>query len=283
MIELDPWGGETDRCVNQWEQPYRYTTYERDGNGVDRAVMRSYHRWWTRFNEPDPWDWSYDLTDPQSFNRYTYVQNDPVNFTDSSGLLRVAVLVNCRTNWVWKEHVEGGGDWYDMGEVCELMVIEVGGGEVGGGGGGAVAVAALFAAKQTEQQRERQRREKEARDCARKAINDAQQKMNQLKQQTPFSFFPSEGGLYGIGFGLLFNLLKTRGKLSLRAIGSVWGGALDVIGSNMASLRKLFSGAHQIRLELAQAVTKCFRDRGLEPPPIIINTINFESIWDVPI
>ena len=35
---------------------------------------------------------------------------------------------------MWKEHVEGGGDWYDMGEVCELMVIEV-----GGGGGGAPA------------------------------------------------------------------------------------------------------------------------------------------------
>ena len=32
VIELDPWGGETDRCVNQWEQPYRYTTYERDGD-----------------------------------------------------------------------------------------------------------------------------------------------------------------------------------------------------------------------------------------------------------
>lgn len=26
---------------------------------------------------------------PQSFNRYSYVQNDPVNFTDPSGLLLV--------------------------------------------------------------------------------------------------------------------------------------------------------------------------------------------------
>ncbi|CDM65425.1 RHS repeat-associated core domain-containing protein [Pyrinomonas methylaliphatogenes] len=136
VVELDPWGGETDRSVNQRQQPYLYTSYERDGDGVDQALMRSYHGWWTRFNEPDPWEGSYDLTDPQSFNRYTYVQNDPVNFTDPSGLLRVAVVVNCRTNWVWKEHVEGGGDWYDKGEVCELMVIEVGGGEIGGGGGG---------------------------------------------------------------------------------------------------------------------------------------------------
>ena len=86
VIELDPWGGETDRSVNQRQQPYRYTTYERDGDGVDQALMRSYHGWWARFNEPDPWEGSYDLSGPQSFNRYSYVQNDPVNFIDPDGL-----------------------------------------------------------------------------------------------------------------------------------------------------------------------------------------------------
>ena len=86
MIELDPWGGETDRCVNQRQQPYRYTSYERDGDGADQALMRSYHGWaW--FNEADPWEGSYDLTDPQSFNRYAYVQNDPVNYVDPTGLV----------------------------------------------------------------------------------------------------------------------------------------------------------------------------------------------------
>ena len=68
------------------EQPYRYTTYERDGDGVDQAMMRSYHGWHSRFDQPDLWDGSYDLTDPQSFNRYSYVQNDPVNYVDPSGL-----------------------------------------------------------------------------------------------------------------------------------------------------------------------------------------------------
>jgi RHS repeat-associated protein len=87
VVELDPWGGETDRSVNQRQQPYRYTSYERDGDGVDQALMRSYHGWWARFNEPDPWEGSYDLTDPQSLNRYTYVQNDPVNFVDPTGLM----------------------------------------------------------------------------------------------------------------------------------------------------------------------------------------------------
>jgi hypothetical protein len=46
-----------------------------------------YHGWYSRFYQPDPWDGSYDLTDPQSFNRYSYVQNDPVNFVDPSGLM----------------------------------------------------------------------------------------------------------------------------------------------------------------------------------------------------
>jgi hypothetical protein len=40
-----------------------------------------------RFSRPDPSDGSYDLTDPQSLNRYSYTENDPVNFTDPSGLM----------------------------------------------------------------------------------------------------------------------------------------------------------------------------------------------------
>lgn len=39
-----------------------------------------------RFNQPDPYDGSYDLADPQSLNRYAYVQSDPVNFVDPTGL-----------------------------------------------------------------------------------------------------------------------------------------------------------------------------------------------------
>jgi len=48
--------------------------------------MRSYHSYWNRFDQPDPYDGSYDLTDPQSLNRYTYVESDPVNFVDPTGL-----------------------------------------------------------------------------------------------------------------------------------------------------------------------------------------------------
>jgi len=90
-LELDPWGGETDRSSNSAFQPRRFTTYERDGNLSDEAMHRRYNRWHSRFDQPDPYGGSYDITDPQSFNRYAYVQNDPVNFVDPSGLYKACV------------------------------------------------------------------------------------------------------------------------------------------------------------------------------------------------
>ncbi|MBL1770924.1 hypothetical protein ELE26_30525, partial [Klebsiella pneumoniae] len=74
----------------------------------------SYHGWWTRFNEPDPWDGSYDLTDPQSFNRYAYVRNDPVNYVDPTGLVsdeEEVIRIETRApRWVddfWLRHALG--------------------------------------------------------------------------------------------------------------------------------------------------------------------------------
>jgi hypothetical protein len=43
--------------------------------------------WYTRFFQPDPYDGSYDFSDPQSLNRYSYTQNDPVNSVDPTGLM----------------------------------------------------------------------------------------------------------------------------------------------------------------------------------------------------
>jgi RHS repeat-associated protein len=86
VVELDPWGGETTRSWQQGQLPQRYTTYLRDENRSDDAQMRRYNRWWNRFDQPDPYNGSYNLLDPQSLNRYSYVQNDPVNFVDPTGL-----------------------------------------------------------------------------------------------------------------------------------------------------------------------------------------------------
>jgi hypothetical protein len=35
---------------------------------------------------PDPYGGSYDFSDPQSFNRYSCVQNDPMSANDPLGL-----------------------------------------------------------------------------------------------------------------------------------------------------------------------------------------------------
>jgi RHS repeat-associated protein len=111
VVELDPWGGETNRSSNEAFQPRKFTTYERDSIGSDEAMHRRYNRWWSRFEQPDPYEGGYDMTDPQSFNRYSYVQNDPVNFVDPSGLNRVAPSTRCEFRWAYKPHLEGGGDW----------------------------------------------------------------------------------------------------------------------------------------------------------------------------
>jgi RHS repeat-associated protein len=85
-IELDPWGADTNRSSSAAFQPRKYTSYDRDGNGSDEAMFRRYNRKNSRFDQPDPYDGSYSLAYPQSFNRYAYVGNDPVNFADPTGL-----------------------------------------------------------------------------------------------------------------------------------------------------------------------------------------------------
>jgi RHS repeat-associated protein len=89
-IETDPWGADTTRSFSQAFQPRKYTTYERDGNGSDEAMFRRYNTMHSRFDQPDPYEGSYDFSDPQSLNRYAYVQDDPANFADPTGMFAPA-------------------------------------------------------------------------------------------------------------------------------------------------------------------------------------------------
>jgi RHS repeat-associated protein len=66
---------------------HRFTSYERDSEtGTDYAVNRQYAQGIGRFTRPDPYEGSYDYEIPQSLNRYAYVENDPANATDPTGL-----------------------------------------------------------------------------------------------------------------------------------------------------------------------------------------------------
>ncbi len=65
----------------------QFATYTRDGaTGLDYARNRYYTRTWGRFLSPDPCVASGGPADPGSWNRYAYVQGDPVNFNDPGGL-----------------------------------------------------------------------------------------------------------------------------------------------------------------------------------------------------
>jgi RHS repeat-associated protein len=65
----------------------QFTGYERDAEtGLDFAQARFYGSNQGRFTSPDPFSASAIVTNPQTFNRYAYVGNDPVNAVDPSGL-----------------------------------------------------------------------------------------------------------------------------------------------------------------------------------------------------
>lgn len=53
---------------------------------TDHAQFRQYSPMAGRWMSPDPYSGSYDFTNPQSLNRYTYVENQPLSAMDPEGL-----------------------------------------------------------------------------------------------------------------------------------------------------------------------------------------------------
>ena len=69
----------------------KFATYTRDSaTGLDYADQRYYAASMGRFLTPDPYRASGGPSDPQSWNRYAYVEGDPINHSDRVGLYRDA-------------------------------------------------------------------------------------------------------------------------------------------------------------------------------------------------
>jgi RHS repeat-associated protein len=89
-----PWGdGFTDSGAGVYgggsseDDAYHFAALDHDyESGTDHAQFRNYSSAQGRWLAPDPYDGSYDATNPQSFNRYAYVLNNPMSFIDPSGL-----------------------------------------------------------------------------------------------------------------------------------------------------------------------------------------------------
>ena len=65
-----------------------FTGYEHDGEtGLDFAQARYYSSQYGRYTSPDPFAGSATIADPQTFNRYVYFGNNPVNGVDPSGMM----------------------------------------------------------------------------------------------------------------------------------------------------------------------------------------------------
>jgi RHS repeat-associated protein len=99
----------------------RFAMTERDDViGLDHTWFRKYDAKAGRWTSTDPKGQSMSLSDPQSFNRYSYVGNDPINFADPFGLERLCFavfLVTTTFNRVTGEQV-GPSEWKYLYSYC---------------------------------------------------------------------------------------------------------------------------------------------------------------------
>jgi RHS repeat-associated protein len=82
---LLPYGEELSQTANG---KVKFATYWRDEeSGLDYADQRYYSVGFGRFATADPYLGSARVTDPTSWNRYSYSYDDPVNWNDPTGLV----------------------------------------------------------------------------------------------------------------------------------------------------------------------------------------------------
>ncbi|MGJ5820989.1 RHS repeat-associated core domain-containing protein, partial [Paludibaculum fermentans] len=110
------------------DQDETFTTYKRDVyTGLDYAQNRYYASSWGRFTTADPYRASGGPEDPGSWNRYSYVGNDPTNFGDPSGLQRWMITYH------WSMCGWSGGA---LGGTLTCTMFDTYGSFESGGGGG---------------------------------------------------------------------------------------------------------------------------------------------------
>jgi len=84
--DYEPYGVEIRPATNSAGNTHQYTGHERDeASGLDYMHARYYGSNLARFMRPDPVNGK--PADPQSFNLYAYVENNPTNRTDPLGLM----------------------------------------------------------------------------------------------------------------------------------------------------------------------------------------------------
>ncbi|MCF7906176.1 RHS repeat-associated core domain-containing protein, partial [Candidatus Gracilibacteria bacterium] len=88
LLDYFPYGDtRIDESAEDYHNDYQFTGKERDEEtGLSYYEARYYNSGIGRFIARDPWEG--DIKDPQSLNKYSYVQNNPLKYTDPSGEAR---------------------------------------------------------------------------------------------------------------------------------------------------------------------------------------------------
>lgn len=108
----------------------RFTGYEKDiETGLDFAQARMYQNSHGRFTAVDPLMASAAATNPQTFNRYTYTGNNPIKYTDPSGLLYYRNNKTGKLQWFDKDP---GSEWTDV--TGEIWIVGTAGSELSAAG-----------------------------------------------------------------------------------------------------------------------------------------------------
>src|SRR5579875_424624 len=101
---------------------YHYAMLDHDAEtDTHHGWFRQYSSAQGRWMSPDPYDGSYDFSNPQSLNRYSYALNNPLAFVDPSGL---DLMEACDE--------DGNCEVYDC-NADDTVCVD--GGDGGGGGG----------------------------------------------------------------------------------------------------------------------------------------------------
>jgi RHS repeat-associated protein len=235
-IETDPWGADTNRSANAAFQPRKFTSYDRDGNGSDEAMFRRSNRWHSRYDQPDPYDGSYKSADPQSFNRYAYVQGDPVNFIDPTGL-------ECWATYVvyWQNGKKIGESRLSMWCDPNMSTNPIPGGSIPepGGGGRTTIEGRPATAKQIAQI-------KRYNDCMTKAKQMYDSLMAKATEQLEDNLF-GPLALYGTasgGLGSVYLSVAAKATLGVAVKGAAEKGAFGAL--LMANGSLTWANAHKI-------------------------------------
>ncbi len=229
MTDHLPFGEEIG--VSGASEKHKFTTYERDNTGLDYAVNRFYSPQQGRFAQVDPLGMgAVRLSDPQSLNLYSYVENDPVNRIDPTGrdwILFLSLLIFDSVTTIASGSsttsidIDGGAIGTDVQRFLEMVDF---GGERGGGGGG----GGLFQSKKPIQRGESSRGPSVLPGSANNLTSEDCAKIRKLleREASLGTTIASTQSIIGGGDGLLStikngNLMTRFGKLDLEWYGTL--------------------------------------------------------------